>query len=62
MPNADRLLCPLMQVKLEQRPCCGNGCRHCPWEHANVPASLKGRCPPPITRGSNAANADGAGT
>ena len=23
---------------LRQRPCCGNGCRHCPWGHMNVPA------------------------
>ena len=22
---------------LKRRPCCGNGCRHCPWGHANVP-------------------------
>ena len=21
---------------LKRRPCCGNGCRHCPWRHANV--------------------------
>ena len=21
---------------LKRRPCCGNGCRHCPWGHANV--------------------------
>ena len=23
---------------LKRRPCCGNGCRHCPWGHRNVPA------------------------
>ena len=22
---------------LKRRPCCGNGCRHCPWGHVNVP-------------------------
>lgn len=22
---------------LERRPCCGSGCRHCPYGHANVP-------------------------
>lgn len=30
---------------LKRRPCCGNGCRHCPWGHVNVPshcAELKG--------------------
>ena len=21
---------------LKRRPCCGNGCRHCPWAHKNV--------------------------
>ena len=21
---------------LKRRPCCGNGCRHCPWGHKNV--------------------------
>ena len=29
---------------LKRRPCCGNGCRHCPWGHANVPG--KNRAPP----------------
>ena len=23
---------------LKRRPCCGNGCRHCPWGHMNVPS------------------------
>ena len=26
------------QAYLKRRPCCGNGCRHCPWGHVNVPA------------------------
>jgi hypothetical protein len=25
------------QAYLKRRPCCGNGCRHCPWGHINVP-------------------------
>ena len=25
------------QVYLKRRPCCGNGCRHCPYGHKNVP-------------------------
>ena len=25
------------QTYLKRRPCCGNGCRHCPYGHANVP-------------------------
>ena len=25
------------QAYLKRRPCCGNGCRHCPWGHVNVP-------------------------
>ena len=29
------------QAYLRRRPCCGNGCRHCPWGHANVPARKK---------------------
>ncbi|KAK3251737.1 hypothetical protein CYMTET_38932 [Cymbomonas tetramitiformis] len=24
-------------LSLEQRPCCGNRCRHCPYGHENVP-------------------------
>ena len=24
------------QAYLKRRPCCGNGCRHCPWGHVNV--------------------------
>jgi len=23
---------------LERGHCCGNGCRHCPYDHINVPA------------------------
>ena len=25
------------QAYLKRRPCCGNGCRHCPYGHVNVP-------------------------
>lgn len=25
------------QVYLKRKPCCGNGCRHCPYGHINVP-------------------------
>jgi len=25
------------QLYLKRRPCCGNGCRHCPYGHKNVP-------------------------
>jgi len=25
------------KIFLERRECCGNGCRHCPWGHVNVP-------------------------
>ena len=28
---------------LKRRPCCGNGCRHCPWGHVNVPGRAKKR-------------------
>lgn len=31
------------QAYLKRRPCCGNGCRHCPWGHENVPAHRKGK-------------------
>ena len=29
--------------------CCGSGCRHCVWGHANVPAHRKATLKPPIT-------------
>lgn len=29
------------QAYLKRRPCCGNGCRHCPWGHVNVPGKPK---------------------
>lgn len=29
------------QAYLKRRPCCGNGCRHCPWGHVNVPGRKK---------------------
>ena len=35
------------QAYLRRRPCCGNGCRHCPWGHANVPAAR--RKPEPLS-------------
>lgn len=28
---------------LKRRPCCGNGCRHCPWGHENVPEYCRER-------------------
>lgn len=28
-------------VYLKRRPCCGNGCRHCPYGHVNVPGRKK---------------------
>ena len=36
---------------LKRRPCCGNGCRHCPWGHVNVPR-------PRIRPGAEAKDAD----
>ena len=27
--------------------CCGNGCRHCPFEHENVPPATRQRVEPP---------------
>ncbi len=27
--------------------CCGSGCRHCPWDHANVPAADPDQRPDP---------------
>ena len=29
------------QAFLKRRPCCGNGCRHCPWGHMNVPGKRR---------------------
>lgn len=31
-------------VYLKRRPCCGNGCRHCPYGHINVPGNQKQMC------------------
>ena len=31
------------QAYLKRRPCCGNGCRHCPWGHVNVPDGAAAR-------------------
>jgi hypothetical protein len=33
------------QVYLKRRPCCGNGCRHCPHGHKNVPNRRKEKTP-----------------
>lgn len=29
------------QYHLERGSCCGNGCRHCPYDHVNVPEQKK---------------------
>jgi hypothetical protein len=29
------------QLYLKRRPCCGNGCRHCPYGHVNVPKASR---------------------
>jgi cobyrinic acid a,c-diamide synthase len=31
----------LSEVYLKRKPCCGNGCRHCPHGHVNVPGNKK---------------------
>ena len=38
----------MTQLRLKQRECCGHACRHCPWGHVNVAASLKATCAKPI--------------
>jgi len=38
--------------------CCGSGCRHCPWDHQNVPESNR-QLP---TRGTSAKNKDSNGS
>lgn len=30
-------------LRLQERPCCGNRCRHCPYEHVNVPETARRR-------------------
>ncbi|EOD05416.1 hypothetical protein EMIHUDRAFT_199139 [Emiliania huxleyi CCMP1516] len=34
------------QAYLKRRPCCGNGCRHCPWGHVNVPGRRRSEAEP----------------
>ncbi len=31
---------------LERGNCCGNGCRHCPYDHINVPESQRSEASP----------------
>ncbi len=35
--NEDGLIVLTEQYHLEKGYCCGNGCRHCPYEFENVP-------------------------
>lgn len=30
---------------LKRGTCCGNNCRHCPWNHANVPGNQRLEAP-----------------
>ncbi|HTV09119.1 MAG TPA: DUF5522 domain-containing protein [Candidatus Aquilonibacter sp.] len=32
---------------LKRGSCCGSGCRHCPYNHVNVPAREPSSAPPP---------------
>jgi hypothetical protein len=33
---------------LARGSCCGNGCRHCPYEHAKVPPERRAELAPPV--------------
>ncbi|MEQ1568025.1 MAG: DUF5522 domain-containing protein [Myxococcota bacterium] len=33
---------------LDRASCCGNGCRHCPYDHAKVPPELRPALAPPV--------------
>ena len=35
--NEDRLMVLTEKYHLEKGYCCGNGCRHCPFNYENVP-------------------------
>ncbi len=39
--------------------CCGSGCRHCAWGHANVNEKRRAALPPPIVVSERAARAKG---
>ena len=41
---------------LKRGYCCGSGCRHCPYDHANVPRELPDR-PRDVTDATSAENA-----
>lgn len=32
---------------LRRGHCCGNGCRHCPFDHEAVPEAIRSQLPPP---------------
>lgn len=34
------------QYHIEKGYCCGFGCKHCPYNHENVPVSKKSELPP----------------
>lgn len=39
--NADGLMVLTEKYHLERGYCCGNGCRHCPYDYKNVPESRR---------------------
>jgi hypothetical protein len=39
--NENGLMVLTAQYHLDRGYCCGNGCRHCPYEYSNVPEPRK---------------------
>jgi hypothetical protein len=39
--NEDGYVVFTEQYHLDKGSCCGNGCRHCPYDHENVPGQNK---------------------
>lgn len=39
--NEDGLMVLTEAYHLKRGYCCGSGCKHCPYDHINVPASQK---------------------
>lgn len=42
----DGLLVFTAVYHLKRGYCCGSGCRHCPYDHVNVPEPSNSQCPP----------------
>jgi hypothetical protein len=50
--NEEGFIVLTARYHLERGYCCGNGCRHCPYNYENVPEQKRSSLPKPLQGGA----------